>query len=365
MVFFGHRVVGPMKVTVLCRRLDGKPSNGFERYSQNLYDALQDKGIDLHLPNQHVPFPVRPSGSLISPPYYDLLMPLRDLLLGHMDADVFHAVTDSQALVFPWLRGKKVITMHHVDKTAADSAPERVFRAFYGLGTKIALRYADKVICISSQTKSEVMEAYDIPEEKIALISQAIPASFRPLPQVTKEAVIGYVGALKKRKNIEFLIRAYAIYSQRLGKVPLRLVICGEGTDQAALERLAMELGVANGVEFRGPIPEEKLVETYNSFSLFSLPSHQEGFGFPIIEAQACGVPVLTMKGAMIPEEVSRYAVKCENEEDMARWMDLLINDRQKREHIITEGLLYASKFSVEEMGQRTLAIYRELMGPH
>lgn len=353
-----------MRVAVLCRRLDGKPSNGFERYSQNLYDALQGKDIDLYLPNQHVAFLVRPSGSLISPPYYDVLMPLRDLLSGRLKTDVFHAVTDSQAIIFPWLKGKKVITMHHVDKTPADSAPEKVFRAFYGLGTKIALRYADKVICISSQTKSEVMEAYGVPEEKIAIISQAIPASFRPLPGVTKEPVIGYVGALKKRKNIEFLIKAYAIYSQRIGTVPLRLAICGEGTDQGVLERLAMELGVADGVEFRGPIAEEKLVETYNSFSLFSLPSHQEGFGFPIIEAQACGVPVLTMKGAMIPEEVSRHTVKCESEEDMARWMDRLINDQQKRESVIAEGLRYAGTFSVEEMGQKTLAIYKELIGP-
>jgi glycosyltransferase involved in cell wall biosynthesis len=106
------------------------------------------------------------------------------------------------------------------------------------------------------------------------------------------------------------------------------------------------------------------LVEVYNSFSLFSLPSHQEGFGFPIIEAQACGVPVLTMKGAMIPEEVSRHTVKCEDEEDMAKWIDRLLNDQQERERLITEGLRYARAFSVEEMGRRTLAVYTELLDP-
>ena len=352
-----------MRVAVLCRKLDGKPTNGFERYSHNLVSGLMEGGLPPLLPNQEAALAVRPSGSLISPPFYDILFPLWQLVRGRMRADIYHAVTDSQAIIFPWLKGKKVVTMHHVDKTPPDSIPEAVFRAFYHLGTKMALRQADRLICISSQTKKEVMESYKVPEDKIVLVSQAIPGSFRPMPEVPKEGTVGYIGALKKRKNVELLVHAFAIYSRRPGAAPLRLNIYGGGTDLPYLKALASELGVSDIVDFRGPIEEELLVKTYNSFSLFVLPSLQEGFGFPIIEAQACGVPVLTLRGALIPEEVARFTIKCSDEEDMAEQMDRLMKDKGLRERTISDGIRHAAEFSIEEMGLRTRSVYESLYG--
>jgi len=350
-----------MRVAVLCRRLDGKPRNGFERYAHNLVAGLKGAGVDPLLPNQEAGLPIMPSGSVISPPYYDILRPLIKILRGQLKADVYHAVTDSQAIIFPWLKGRKIVTMHHVDKTPADSLPEAVFRAFYGLGTRIALRQADKIICISSQTEREVREAYGVSADRIVTIPQALAPAFRPIPDVVKEGIVGYIGALKKRKNVEFLIRAYAIYVRKEGVPPLKLVICGEGTDRPFLENLCRELGISDKVEFRGEVREEDLVAMYNSFSLFVLPSHQEGFGFPIIEAQACGVPVLTVKGAMIPEEVMRGTVSCRDIDDMAVWMDRLQNDVREREKVIAEGIAHAKCFSLENMAQMTSSVYEQL----
>lgn len=354
---------GSMRVAVLCRRLDGKPRNGFERYAHNLVAGLKGAEVDPLLPNQDVRLPIMPSGSLISPPYFDIVHPLIRILKGQLRADVFHAVTDSQAIMFPWLKGKKIVTMHHVDKTPADSLSEAVFRAFYGLGTRIALRQADKIICISSQTEREVKEAYGVAADRIVTIPQALAPSFRPLPAVVKEGTIGYIGALKKRKNVEFLIRAYALYVRKDIVSPLKLVICGEGTDRPFLENLCTELGVSDRVEFRGEVREDDLVATYNSFSLFVLPSHQEGFGFPIIEAQACAVPVLTVKGALIPDEVSMTTVKCSDEKDMADKMETILSDPDLRERVIADGLRHATSFSVEELGARTKAVYRSVYG--
>lgn len=306
---------------------------------------------------------VRPSGSFMSPPYYDILFPFWQIVRGRMNADVIHAVTDSQAIIFPWLKGRKVVTMHHVDKTPPDSIPEAIFRSFYFLGTKIALRQADRVICISSQTKKEVMESYGVPEERIELVPQAISDSFCPMPEVRKEGTIGYIGALKKRKNVEFLIRAYAVYSRKEGITPMRLAIYGTGSDLPYLKSLVSELGVSDRVDFQDPVDESHLVQTYCSFSMFVLPSLQEGFGFPIIEAQACGVPVLTVKGALIPEEVTRFTVKCDGEEGMADQMVKVMSDLEFREKTILDGIKYASTFSVREMGLRTRSVYESVYG--
>ncbi len=150
-----------MRISLLTRRLDDKPTNGFERYAHNLFQGLGELNVDILLVNQRSPLPVRPSGSLISPIYYDLFLPLLKILTGNAAADVHHALTDSQALVFPFLRGKKVVTMHHVDLTPPGSPREAIFRRFYAAGTEAAVRYADRIICISEQTKREVMSAYN------------------------------------------------------------------------------------------------------------------------------------------------------------------------------------------------------------
>lgn len=345
-----------MKVALLTRRLDDKPTNGFERYAHNLRAGLRDQGIEVQLPCQRSPLPIRPSGSLVSPPYYDLFLPFIRLLEGELDADVVHALTDSQAFFFPFLRGRKVVTLHHVDKVPPGSPQERIFCWFYSIGTRMALRHADHFICISEQTRGEVMEAYGIPADKITVIPQAIPPQFRPRDTRKEGWTVGYVGALKKRKNVETLLRAFALARSSCGFPGLRLVICGEGPDEAMLRALADELG--GGVEFRGLVPEDRLVDTYRSFDVFAFPSFQEGFGFPILEAQACGVPVLTIEGAMVPEEVTRCTMKCQGEKGLAEAMLRLHDDPAMYGRLRGEGLRYAATFSVDVMAKRTAEVY-------
>ncbi|MDW5561793.1 MAG: glycosyltransferase family 1 protein [Methanomassiliicoccus sp.] len=350
-----------MRVVVLCRKLNGRPTDGFERYSNDLVTGLRGR-VEVVLPNQDAPGNIPPSGSFISPLFYDIAHPIWEILRGRMKADVFHAVTDAQAIIFPWLRGKKVLTMHHVDKTAPDSIPETIFRTFFGIGTRIGLRQADTIICVSSQTKKEVMERYGVPASRLVVVPHAIADKFRPLPEVRKKNAIGYIGAFKRRKNLEHLVRAFDLHVRSCPQSELELVLCGDGTDRDRLEALVGELGLAGRVELRGPVPEDKLVETYNSFSMLAMTSYQEGFGLPIIEAQACGVPVLTVEGAMIPEEVIRATVKCKGLEDMAMWMDRLQNDREARGKVIAAGLAHAATFSVDRMTEATASVYAQTL---
>lgn len=349
-----------MRVALLTRRLDNEPTNGFERYAHNLCWGLRSMSVDLNLPCQHSPLPVRPSGSFISPIYYDVFLSAWRLMRGQMDSDVVHALTDSQSFFFPFLRGMKVVTFHHVDKTPPGSPQERLFCWFYSIGTRLSLKHADHFICISEQTKDEVMEAYGVLKEKITVIPQAIPEMFQPR-KVSKEGwTVGYIGALKKRKNVETLIRAFSIAKSINDSHDMRLVICGEGPDDAMLRDIAKSLG--DSVEFRGLVPEDQLVDTYNSFDVFVFPSYQEGFGFPILEAQACGLPVLTLEGAMIPEEVSRYTLKCAGEQGLADAIIKLRDDPMLRQKTINASIQYAATFSVRTMAERTYAVYKRLI---
>jgi glycosyltransferase involved in cell wall biosynthesis len=350
-----------MRAVLLTRRLDDKPTNGFERYAHNLYYGLRSLGADVGLINQDSPLPVRPSSSLISPPYYDIILPLLRLPRKMFRADLYHALTDSQAVLFPFLKGKKVVTIHHVDLTPPGSPSEAVFRRFYTLGTELAVRYADHFICISEQTKKELMEHYRVREEDITVVLQSISPLCRPMAKTGR--AVGYFGALKKRKNVEFLIRAFAIMQERHRMPECRLIICGEGPDKDWLMSLARELGVGSLVDFKGEIPEDRITETYNSFTVFGFPSLQEGFGVPILEAQACGVPVLTLEGAMVPHEVTRHAIPCRDEADMAEKMHWLLTDDEAREKVVREGIEYASSFSGAAVSERTLRVYEKVLG--
>ncbi|WP_400260586.1 glycosyltransferase family 4 protein [Candidatus Methanomassiliicoccus intestinalis] len=351
-----------MNVVVLCRKLDGKPLTGFERYAHNLVEGLQETNTDLILPCQHTFFQVKPSGSLISPPYYDVMIPMWSLIRGRIKGEVYHALTDSQAAIFPLVKGKKIVTIHHVDKTPPIGIKEKIFRSFYAFGTKMSVKYADVIICISEQTKKEVAEAYGVEDSRLVVIPHAVGKNFCVMPKIPKEAVVGYVGALKNRKNLEFLIRTAAEYTAAYPDKPVKFSICGEGPERQRLVELTDSLGMNNVVEFKGRIADEEIVQTYNSFALFCLPSLQEGFGFPVIEAESCGIPVLTLKSAMMPQEVVTAATECSDEKDMARQIHRLLTDEDAYNTARIEGMAHAAQYTIERMAEETEKIYKKVL---
>lgn len=352
-----------MKVVVLCRKVDGVPLNGFDRYSNDITKSLSElEGLEIILPNQSDPFNVPPSGSVMSPPYYDVFMPVVNLLRGRMKGDVFHAVTDSQAVMFPWLKGKKVVTMHHVDKTPAVGIKEKIFRVFYGFGTKMSLKYADAVICVSEQTKREVKEAYGIEDSRLCVVNHAVSDRFAVMPEVQKRKTVGYLGALKNRKNLEFIVRTAAAYKKTYPEDGLVFSICGEGPENERLRNLTSELDVNDVVEFKGKVEDADLVSTYNSFMLFCLPSLQEGFSLPVIEAERCGVPVLTLEDAMMPEEVVTVSTKCRDEEDMVSKIHFLLKNKEAYEKAVNAGLEHSRQFSTENTARMTAEAYKKAL---
>lgn len=172
-----------MKVVVLCRKLEGMPANGFDRYSHDLVENLSKlPEVEIILPNQTPSLDIRSYGSVASPLYYDIFLPIVTILRGRMKGDVFHAVTDGQAVVFPWLKGKKILTMHHVDKTPPIGVKEKIFRVFYGFGTRMGVEHADMIICISEQTKKEIQEAYGVEDSRLCVINHSVSSRFQQLP---------------------------------------------------------------------------------------------------------------------------------------------------------------------------------------
>ena len=287
---------------------------GIARYSQEMLTGLRQQGLYVE-PIAPEP-PSLPFGLAIN---HVLRMPysVRRKTGGF---DVLHATSPITALCFPVIREPRVVTYWDLVSLLCQntsSAPHT--KLFAPLFLRIG-KFADAIIASSSQTKEEMIAHLGIPRHRIHVINPGVSEIFRPAKRQSREGlVIGYVGALNRRKGIDYLLRALHRLKRMKPGFPVTLAVCG-GRDREypVLTRLAVELDLDRDVEFRGFVGGEALAREYNSFDVFVLPSEWEGFGLPILEAQRCGVPVIIREDAHIPQEVSKYCLKASSEEDLS-----------------------------------------------
>lgn len=208
-------------------------------------------------------------------------------------------------------KGKKIVTVHDLIILKGFSDVKNV----YDLGRKLiltknfkdALNNADFFIAVSNQTKSEIKK-YGIEDDKIEVINLGVDEKFKIKKEFEeRENFIGYLGSFVSRKRVQKLILDF---HENLKHRGFKLVLGGSGKLYKKVFRKYNEI---QNVEFKGYIPEEKIVDFYNSLKAFVFPTKYEGFGLPIIEAVASGTPCFIYKDAKISEEVRKYAIEIEN----------------------------------------------------
>ncbi|MGH7929952.1 MAG: glycosyltransferase family 4 protein, partial [Candidatus Binatia bacterium] len=173
-----------------------------------------------------------------------------------------------------------------------------------------------RVIAVSEHTKRDLVRLYRIPDSKIQVMYSGIADYMRPVPDADKERVrmayqlparyILFLGAHEPRKNIPGLIEAFGQVASRL---PHGLVIAGEaGWYEEVIQEAIHKSGVAERIFLIGKVGEEDKAAMYSGADVFVYPSFYEGFGFPPLEALACGTPIITSFNASLPEIVGRWA---------------------------------------------------------
>jgi glycosyltransferase involved in cell wall biosynthesis len=348
-----------MKVGLVADTFSVETGTGIARYSQEMRMGLCSLGEDVR--PFHFSSPSLPFGTTIN---HVMRMPYA-LARQAGRFDLIHAASPICALGFPLLRGpKRIVTYHDLTSLLCQDVSSAFHtRLFAPLFLRIG-RFADHVIADSSQTKEEMIVYLGIAGDRITVVNLGVDDRFTPAPREPKDHyVIGYVGALSRRKRIDYLLRAFRILRETHSELPVRLVVCGgKRLEYPALVQLAAELGVSDDVEFNGFVAEGALVKTYNLFDVFVLPSEWEGFGLPILEAQRCGVPVLVRESAHIPCEVSEACLKAESEEDMADKIYRLLTDSDLGTITVEKGLEYSRRFTWENTVKETLKVYKRSM---
>ena len=220
-----------------------------------------------------------------------------------------------------------------------------------------SLRISDYMIAVSSLVKENAIEwGYD--KDRIFVVNDFIGKEFITKEIKEKKArskfVIGYLGTFRLRKNVGEAIKAFMLLKGNDYSFELW------GKQNFEYKNLVKQAANDKRIVFRGPAPEEKIVDIYDSFDAFVFPSLYEGFGLPILEAQARGLPVIIYKYGKIPKEVRRYCFEAESPEHMAQIIEEL-RENGYNENERKEAMEYARSFTIEKMVLETYKVYEKV----
>ena len=227
---------------------------------------------------------------------------------------------------------------------------------------------SDFIITGSEFSKQEILENININASKVKVIYHGLNHElFKVKEELTLSIdlppkFIFSVGSIEPRKNLLGLLKAYNLLSSQL-KDTYKLVLAGfKGWENREIMKL-IELNKEH-IHYLGFISDEELVKTYNLASLFVYPSFYEGFGLPVLEAMACGTPVVCSDHSSLPEVGGDAVVYCNpnSVEDIKEKIEFVLNDTTLQENMIHNGVQRASTFTWEKSAQEHMQLFESLL---
>lgn len=293
-------------------------------------------------------------------------------------ADLLHyPYFDLYFRTLPVLRNKpRVVTIHDVIPL--------VFPEHYPSGArgrinfflqKIALKNVDAIICDSKTSKEDIVNKLSFAKSKTHVVYLAASDRFRPIDNPSVLSAVArkyklpnnfalYVGDVNWHKNVKNILEAAKIVGCNL--VMVGKALTDDGVSQTReMNGLIRKLGIAKQITKTGFIDEKDLVAIYNLAKVTLLPSFYEGFGLPLLESMACGIPVVASKVASIPEITTDTIFFCEptDPQDIAKKIKEVFNMPQDKLDNVSRKLINESKkFSWHKVAAETVKVYRSVL---
>jgi glycosyltransferase involved in cell wall biosynthesis len=325
-------------------------NSSLDKYSQELSKRMKIDKIEMEMP-----ISIRQG--------YNLLKKSRSY-----NTNIFHFPHQQFARYINFINKPCVITVHDLSLQCSLlynlSTRMKVYLKFDILGIK----RAEHIIAISEYTKNDLISLLKIPSEKISVVHQGIDHEIYHTQRVNlfNYKYVLYVGSEQPRKNLPSLLKAFFALKKKDEFKDLKLVkIGGSGleVDRKATLNTINELGLQKDVIFTGFIPEVDLPMYYSNASCFILPSLYEGFGLPLLEAMACGCPVIASNTTAIPEVVGDAGILVDprNINEIESAIEQVLSNEKLRENLIEKGFIQSNKFSWERTASETTRIYESL----
>lgn len=260
-----------------------------------------------------------------------------------------------------------VLTIHDLLFIGYAGRRRPVYDATMTTVARLYARRAAAIVADSEYSKRAIVDRLGLPPAKVTVIPVALGEAFRPV-ELTDEVklrygirspYILYVGNFMAHKNLPRLLRAYAALPGPLGARHALVLAGGDRAGRPPLEALAARLGVAERVLFAGLVDDRDLPALYAGAAVFVLPSLEEGFGLPALEAMACGAPVVVSNCGALPEVVGDAAltVDPEAEAEIAAVLARVLSDAGLARDLAGRGRARATLFAPERTADRVLAL--------
>jgi len=290
-------------------------------------------------------------------------------------SDIFHA---TEFLSFDnGLRIPQVLTVHDLTMIKFPQQRGKSVSYRHGEMLKRACQNTTKIISVSDSTKNDIIKYFGIKSEKIKTIYSGIDPIYHKI--IDRKAVekflnqkyhirfpfILFVSTIEPRKNISNLLKAFDKFAGTKEGTNYNLILVGKkGWNTEETEATYQRIKNKNKVRFMDFVPTEDLVYFYNGADLFCYPSLYEGFGLPVLEAMACGVPVLTSNISSLPEVGGKAAEYADPNsfDDIYKKMNEIIANTKKQQEMSKLGIEQAKKFSWEECAKETHQVYEEVL---
>ncbi len=269
-------------------------------------------------------------------------------------------------------RARTVVTVHDLSFLCHPECFGFFRRQYYRAAVGRGAQLADAVIADSTSTRADLIELAGLPPERVCVVPLGVDPELRP---VRDERVLRsvrekyslpaqfllFIGTIEPRKNIERVIESFASIADR---IPHHLVIAGrKGWKYLDVFRTVNRLQLRSRVHFTGRIEEPDVDALYALADIFVWPSLYEGFGLPVIEAMACGVPVVTSNTSSLPEVAGNAALTVDpvSTDEIAQAIMRILNDAPLRGELIARGFVRASELTWRRTAASTLLVYEQL----
>ncbi|MGQ9489222.1 MAG: glycosyltransferase family 4 protein [Anaerolineae bacterium] len=287
--------------------------------------------------------------------------------------DLLHGLAFAAPLLAPCTT---VVTVHDLSFMRFPDAFRRGNRIYLTLFTRLSTRRAARVIAVSESTRRDVIALCGVAPEQVVTIHNGVDTAFCPAEPAAvaafrqakglPERFILFLGTLEPRKNLDILLHAYARLRARLGAGAPKLMIAGgKGWFYETVLAQVDALGLADDVYFPGYVAGDELPWWYRAAELFVYPSRFEGFGLPVLEAMACGTPVITTTSSSLPEVAGDAAllVDPDDVDGLTGALERLLTDASLRASLRQAGLQRAAQFSWARTAAETARLYRDVLG--
>jgi glycosyltransferase involved in cell wall biosynthesis len=274
-------------------------------------------------------------------------------------------------------RGAKgnLITIHDLALEKFPSFGKKKYASRYSAWkTRKRALSADHIIAVSQNSLEDIVNIFGISREKITSIYNGVDDFFfmdrnrelflkiKDKFGIKKDRFILFTGTIEPRKNVQTLLKAFSRSSQIRKNYSLVLA-GGKGWKNENIQRLITDEGIGNDLVITGYISREELRTLYSFASCFVFPSVYEGFGIPLLEAMACGAPVVCSNSSSLPEVAGNAAIMVDpyDIDGFSVAMEKVIENGDLRNNMIQNGLERVKQFSWEKAARETLQVYEKI----